>query len=155
MFEFLKRNRLPKSTAAGGARSMPLYFRDGTAALEYACRYMESPLEENASLPGVVLDAVKMFGTPAAVKIEPDGSQIATLRIASDDGGFIVIAGTAGRKGPKLQPGQFVLWHAGKYLPGVAKSSKDTRIGWVGLIVGTLKPEYRDGSWIGDQRFTR
>jgi hypothetical protein len=116
---------------------------------------MESPLEENASLPGVVLDAVKMFGTPAAVKIEPDGSQIAKLRIASDDGGFIVIAGTAGSRGPRLQPGQFVLWRAGKYAPGVAKTSQDKRIGWVGLIVGTLKPEYLNGCWVGDQRFTR
>jgi hypothetical protein len=149
MFEFFKRNRQSKQPAAG----VPLFFRDGAAAFAYVCEYMECPLVEGSALPALVMNGSQRFGTPQAVSIGPDGNQIALLRVGSSDGGFLVVASTVGPKGPALQPGQFVLWQAGKHSPAVAQQAKDQRFGWVGLILGTLKTEYRDGSWIGDKRF--
>jgi uncharacterized membrane protein len=42
-----------------------------------------------------------------------------------------------------------------KYVPDIAEAAtaKDKRFGWVGLIVGTLKPEHVNGRWTGDERF--
>jgi hypothetical protein len=96
-----------------------------------------------------------VLGTSEAVKLQGDGNQIAMLHVASNDGGFLVVATTANPKGPKLQPGQLVAWNAMKYVPGIAEAAtaKDKRFGWVGLIVGTLKPEHVNGRWTGGERF--
>lgn len=133
----------------------PLAFKDGTAAIEYACKHMKCPLQEGGLIPALVLDLRKLSRDETPVIVQRDGHQVAMLRVASEDGGFPVLATTAGAKGPKLQPGQLVAWRAGKYSPDVAASmgAKDQRSGWVGLIVGTLKPEYRDGNWVGGEKF--
>ena len=110
---------------------------------------------EGSFLPAVVLDAKELLRTSDAVKTQGDGNQIAMLRVASDDGGFLVVATTANPKGPKLLPGQLVAWKAMKYVPDIAKAAtaKDKRFGWVGLIVGTLKPDHVNGKWSGGERF--
>jgi hypothetical protein len=107
-------------------------------------------------LPALVLDA----------EIQGNGRQMASVRVASADGGFIVSASTGGSGGPRLLPGHFVAWQAERYDAQVAKEApptqkrfglfgvKDKRLGWVGLIAGTLKREYSDGGWIGDERFS-
>lgn len=152
MFEFFKRKK-PMVPLADASGVPVLFFKDGSAAIEYACKYMDCTLKEGSFLPAIVLDAKELFGAPSAVKTEENGNQVATLRVASDDGGFLVLASTAGPKGPKLLPGQLVAWDAMKYVPAVAQSVKDKRFGWVGLIFGTLKTEHRNGSWVGDKRF--
>jgi hypothetical protein len=153
MFEFLKRKRpAPRTSAELGIG--PLYFRDGAAAFGYICQYMKCPLGEGSSLPALVLDSRELFGTAAAVRIEDDGNQTAAIRVASSDGGFLVIGPTAGPKGPRLQPGQLVLWQAESFSASLAKRSKDERFGCIGLIVGTLKPEWKDGGWAGGERFS-
>ena len=152
MFDFFKRKK-PIHSSASESGIPPLYFKDGNAALEYACKFMECPLGEGSFLPAVVLDSRELFGTQTAVKIQDDGNQLAMLRVASDDGGFLVAATTANPKGPRLQSGQLVAWKAMKYVPAIAETTKDKRFGWVGLIVGTLKPEHVNGSWAGDERF--
>jgi hypothetical protein len=81
------------------------------------------------------------------------GNQTALLCVASNDGGFVVAARTAGPKGPWLEPGQLVAWKAVRYVPEVANAVSDKRFGWVGVIVGTLKPEHRNGCWVGDEIF--
>lgn len=81
----------------------PLFFNDEAAALAHACRYMECPLKEGSMLPALVLDASEMFGTTQAVRIDSDGTQIALLRVASSDGGFLVLAPTVGPEGPRLR----------------------------------------------------
>lgn len=118
---------------------MPLFFRDGNAAFAHVCQYMECPLGEGHALPALVMDASEMFGTPQAVRTDPDGIQIALLRVASSDGGFLAFAPTSGPNGPKLGPGQLVLWRAEYHSPAFAKRSKDGRFGWVGMILGNLK----------------
>lgn len=152
MFGIFKRRRraAPRGTTPTG----PLAFKSGTAALEYACKFMECPLRTGVSLPAVVLDSRTHFDMRTAVKVQPDGNQVAALRVAAEGGGFIVLATTAGPRGPRLQPGQLVVWHAMTYDSDLAQTGTDRRLGWVGLIIGTLRPEYRDGEWVGDDRFT-
>ena len=154
IFDFLKGKTTEPASFRDGAMP-PLIFKDGPAALEYACKYLDCPLQEGSFLPAVVLDPRQLFGAPTAVRVLPDGSQTAMLRVASSDGGFMVLASTAGAKGPRLQAGDFVAWQAAKHSDQVATSmgTKDTRSGWVGLILGTLKTEHRDGRWIGHERF--
>ena len=130
-----------------------LFFRDGFEALTYSCRHSENPPTEGASLAAVVLDAPEMFGTAEGVKTNPDGNQVALLRVASSDGGFTVMATTAGPNGPRLQPGQLVLWQALSYSGALAQSAFDNRFGWLGVITGTLKLEWVDGCWVSDERF--
>lgn len=134
---------------------MPLHFKSGEAALEMACRYMNCSLNAGASLPALVLDSRALFGTEASVKVQENGTQLAMLRVASSDGGFLVAASTAGSNGPDLEPGQLVAWQAMSFSREIADAgANDKRFGWVGVIVGTLKPQFVNGSWVGDQRFT-
>lgn len=153
IFDFLRGKSARPSSAASAMP--PLMFKDGAAALEYACKYMECPLHEGTLLPALVVDPRQLFGASSAVQAQPDGNQIAMLRVASSDGGFIVFASTVGPKGPRLTPGDFVGWKAGGHSPEVTASigAKDPRCGWVGLILGTLKTEHRNGQWIGNERF--
>jgi hypothetical protein len=168
MAEFLKRKSLPIQRKAAVDPSTPfpgLVFEDSLTAFEHACGG-ECTLQAGVMLPALVLDARELLGAATAVEIHGNVCQSASVRVASADGGFIVTALTDGSRGPRLQPGHFVAWQAQHYDPQVAKqaratqkrfglfSSKDKRFGWVGLIAGTLKPEYRDGGWIGDERFS-
>jgi hypothetical protein len=130
-----------------------LIFRDGIEALAYVCQRIENPVGEGTSLPAVVLEAADMLGSDQAVKINPDGNQIALLRVASLDGGFAVMATTLGPNGPRLQPGQLVLWKALSLSPALAQTAFDDRFGWLGVITGTLRPEWRDNSWVEDEQF--
>ena len=152
MFEFLKRKKVMSPQAiAGGA---PLYFRDGTAAIEYACTYLECPLGTDAYLPGVVLDSRALFGTQTAVSVDADGIQTAVLRVAAPGGGFIVPAPTAGPKGPTLQVGQMVLWQALVHSASIEQKMGNAKSGWVGHIVATLQPEYDSRGWVGGERYS-
>jgi hypothetical protein len=141
-------------------------FEDGATAFKQACDG-ECLLREGVILPALVLDVRNSFGSAPAAKNLVDGGQIASIRVASADGGFIVSASTSGLRGPTLQPGHFVAWQAERYDPDVAKVApatkkrfgwigvRDKRSGWVGLIKGTLKLIYEDGGWVGDERFAR
>jgi hypothetical protein len=150
MIEFKRRN--PKVSSDGDAGRPPRFFPDGIAALRYACRLLQCPLHEGAFLPAVVLDPREVFGTPPKPRTG-DGNQVAFLCVASNDGGFVVAATTAGPKGPKLEPGQLVAWRAVRHVPAIASTVSDPRFGWAGVIVGTLKPELRNGCWAAGEIF--
>jgi len=47
-----------------------------------------------------------------------------------------------------------VLCQAESFSPSLAKRSEDRRFGWIGFIVGTLKPEWKNGAWAGGERFS-
>src|SRR5437867_5492091 len=149
LFDFLK-----GSSAAPTGAIPPLFFKDGLAAFEYSCKFMECPLHEKSFLPAVVLDPREILGATTAVQRQKDGNQVVMLKVASSDGGFIVFASTLGPNGPQLKPGDFVAWRAARHSKDVAASmgAKDERSGWVGLILGTLKPEHRNGNWMGNER---
>ena len=153
MFGFLKRTKSTSETPSNDG-VMPLYFKSGESALEMACKYMNCALAEGSTLPALVLDSHKLFGTEVSVKVQANGIQLAMLRVASSDGGFLVAANTVGADGPRLEPGQLVAWQAMSYTPELVKTgAADERFGWVGLIVGTLKPEFVNGSWVGNIQF--
>jgi len=153
MFDFLKRKSRPKETGKIDSAMPSLAFKDGAAALEYACQFMSCPLAEGSMLAALVLDAQNVFGTDTAVRIQSDGNQLAWVRVASETGGFEVATATANPKGPRLRVGQLVAWQAVSYAPAIAATMKDDRLGWIGLIIGTLRPEHANGSWLGDERF--
>jgi hypothetical protein len=151
MFEF-KRTK-PNVSSDGDIGRPPRFFPDGIAALRYACKFLECPLHEGTFLPAVVLDPRELFGSQVTVKTDKDGNQLAFLCVASSDSGFFVAAATAGPRGPRLEPGQLVAWKAVRHVPDIANSVTDKRFGWVGMIVGTLKPEHRDGCWVNGEIF--
>ena len=131
----------------------PLHFKDGAAAVEYASRFMVCKLTLGAELPAVVLDARTQFGATEAVRVTEDGVQTAALQVCGDGGGFVTLSQTAGPKGPKLAPGDLVLWRAFQYLEDMGKRSPDKRSGWVGLITGVLAPTLQEEGWVGKDRF--
>lgn len=151
MFEFKRKN--PKVSSDGDVGRPARFFQDGIAALRFACKFLECPLHEGVFLPAVVLDPREVFGRQGAVKVGGDGIQTALLCVASNDGGFVVAAPTAGPKGPRLEPGQLVAWKAVRHVPEIASTVSDPRFGWVGVIVGTLEPEHRNGCWVGSEIF--
>lgn len=128
-------NRKPKSALPA------LVFKTGETFIDYHCKYMVTRIEVGLPLAALVLDATEVFGTSVPVKVDGTGVQTATLRVASDDGGFMVIARTAAAGGDALKPGDVVAWVPGQHLPQVAKASGDERSGWVGLIVAKIAPE--------------
>lgn len=150
MFEF---KRIKAGITADGDKGRPpRFFEDGVAALRYACRFLECPLREGAFLPAIVLDANELF--KGGVAASPSAqSQPHFLCVASGDGGFVVASQPAGPRGPKLEPGKLVAWKAVRHVPDLAKSVSDARFGWVGVIVGTLRLEHRDGCWVSDEIF--
>lgn len=154
MFGLFKRKQ-PHFPSFAADYLSPLWFRDDLSAFEYACG-MECPLQEGTVLPAVILDARVFLGAPSAITIHHDGHQSVWIRVASSDGGFIASAATSGSRGPVLQPGRLVAWRAMRYHPQAILRTpvRDKRTGWVGLIEGTLKPEYRNGGWVGHERFS-
>jgi hypothetical protein len=151
-FGLLRREKA-KAMQRAAVNTPPAFFKDAAAAFEYGCNCLECPLLEGGGLPALVLDARELFGVAEPIKLEPDGNQIAVLRVASNDGGFIVDAITAGPKGPTLDPGQLVWWLAIRHKPDIADLSKDRRFGWLGVILCTLKLEYRNGIWACKEKF--
>jgi hypothetical protein len=85
-----------------------------------------------------VADAKQEFGLSDSVKIGDDGSHKAVLRVASRDGGFIVVAETF-KPGDPLAPGDLVIWVPLKKVD--AATSETDRTGWVGYIAAKVRPE--------------
>jgi hypothetical protein len=139
MFNFLKRKAPPTSQPS----PQYLVFKSAEAAFEYACKLHADEISEGSGHVGIVLDSRKLLGVEEAVKIRENGIQLATLRIANSDGGFIVPAQTPMNNAPPLRPGDLVLWVAGKYLVELGEKLPDKRSAWVGLIYGVLSPEMR------------
>ena len=129
-----------------------LIFKDNNAAFDYACKYIDCTLKEDATLLAIVLDSKEEYRTKQSVKTQDDGSQLAMIKVASDDGGFNVPANTAGTKGAVLKPGDLVAWQAMQYMPELGNTVEDSRFGWVGLILGTLKPELNNKEWVRDKQ---
>jgi hypothetical protein len=125
------------------AQSLPetLYFKDGEAFFEMQCKYGQTDLKKGQGVVALVLDSKKEFGTEAAIKVEADGRQLAMIRVAADDGGFIVPAYTPSKNGERLKPGDVVIWVPSIHNEEVAKGLGDNRAGWMGFIRAKIAPE--------------
>ena len=115
-------------------------FASGEDFVSYHCKCMTTRLAPGSPLAALVLDAREHFGTKEAVATNERGIQTATLRVASDDGGFVVIAETSG-PGEPLEPGDAVAWIPEQYMLELGRVSGDERTGWIGLIVAKVAPE--------------
>ena len=150
MFGWFKNPVLPALQSS----EIPLSFKDTQAAFKYACDYLQIDLKEGVVLPALVLDAAAAVGGGAAVRHQPNGIQIAMLRVCAKDGGYMVIASSASANGPALQPGDLVAWQAGTQVDALATQFPDPRSRWSGLILARLLPEYTVGwGWAIHQPF--
>ncbi len=131
---------------------MNMIFKDNAAAFEYACKFLDCKVAKGVVLPAIVQDGRSLFNLASSVAMQPDKTQTAVVKVASGDGGFLVVARTVG-PGPALKPGDLVAWLAGAHKPALAAAAEDKRFGWVGLLVGKLRPEWDKGSWVGAERF--
>lgn len=119
-----------------------LYFKDSGGFFESQCKYGDTEIRQNVGIIAIVLNAQKEFGTQAAIKIEDDGRQLAMIRVASDDGGFVVPATTPSSKGDRLTPGDLVLWVPTVYDEEIGTKMGDKRAGWFGMIRARVAPEH-------------
>ncbi len=126
----------------------PLIFKDAHAAVDYSSAFMVCKLRPGVALPAVVL------GTDTEnLRQEIDGNQIVQLRVAGDNDGFTTLSETVGPVGPRLRAGDLVLWQALEHSERLASAFGDARSGWIGLVVGTLRPELEAEGWVGVERF--
>lgn len=129
-----------KSRTSSSDRLPVLVFKGGVEFLEYQCKFGHTGLERGVAIVGLVLDAAKDYGVPVPVKVEEDGSQLAMIRVASEDGGFVVPAKTPTR-GEKLKPGDLVMWVPMSFNDEIGSKMPDRRFGWIGLIRAKIAPE--------------
>lgn len=118
-----------------------LVFKSGQDFFDYHCKYMDTKIEPEKPLVAIVLDAKKEFGAQVAVKTNERGIQIVTLRVASDDGGFLTYSETLSAKGEPLNPGDVVAWVPSAYNDQLARSLENRKSGWMGLIFAKVAPE--------------
>lgn len=128
-----------KTQSHGMPEKLP--FKSGAAFLEYQCKFGHTDIVPKQGIVALVLDSSKEFGTQNAVKVEPDGRQMAALKVASDDGGFIVMAQTPSGAGDPLVPDDVVIWVPISHAKEIVPDGMDDRFGWTGFIVAKVKPE--------------
>lgn len=118
-----------------------LPFKNNQLAFEYVCKYMDCTLQSEKPLPALVAQANEFAGIEFPVQKDENGIQTVLLKVASDDGGFFVMAKTPKPIPFDLESGDFVAWQPLQYKGEVVKNTEDKRIGWIGLIVAKLKPD--------------
>lgn len=128
------------------AGSSVLIYETGEDFLDYHCRFMDTELMADKPLAALVLDARNEFGTEVAVKRNEQGIQIAAVRVASDDGGFVTVSQTLSAQGEQLSPGDVVAWVPAPYSDEIAKLAGNEQSGWVGLIVAKVAPKIKIAS---------
>jgi len=128
-----------KKNPSGLPQKLP--FKSGEAFLEYQCKFGHTDIQPKQGIVALIMDSSVEFGTEKPVKIEPDGTQVVALKVASDDGGFLVIARTASGRGDQLKPDDVVIWVPMLHSKEVVPDGVDERFGWAGFVVAKVKPE--------------
>jgi hypothetical protein len=118
-----------------------LVFKSSEAFFESQCKYGDTDIVPKKGIVAIVTDTKKDFGTKDSVKIQKDGTQLAMLKVVSDDGGFPVVAQTPLAGGDRLKPKDLVIWVPVTWNKEIVPADVDERFGWVGYIVAKLKPE--------------
>lgn len=128
-------------------------FKSTESAFKYCCRFMDTELRNDKRLPAIVLDASSL-GAKQQVPTDEQGFQRAYLRVASSDLGFTVVGHTLSLDGPKLKPGDLVVWRPLKHVSQVAKKMKDPRNAWAGVIEARLHPTLSvKNGWAVEEKF--
>jgi hypothetical protein len=78
----------------------------GQGFFDLQCKYGHTELAAGQGVVAIVMDAKLTFGTPVSVKVNERGIQTAVIKVASEDGGFIVVATTPSNLGEPLAPGE-------------------------------------------------
>lgn len=128
-----------RTKAAGLPNKLP--FKDGAAFLEFQCEFGNTKIEPEKGIVALVLDATKEFGAEQTVSVKPSGVQTLALKVASKDGGFLVIGETAGAQGDRLCPDDVVVWVPMFHSPELVIDGTDERFGWVGVVIAKIAPE--------------
>ena len=133
-------NKRPAHGTTSGGKPTMVFTPHGF--FEMQCKYGDTQLEPKKALVAIVLDAKREFSTGVSVKEELDGTQIAAIKVVSDGGGFTIPAKTPTSKGDRLKPDDIVLWVPVHYDEDLASRSGNRMLGWIGLIVAKVKPEW-------------
>ncbi|MEA3053566.1 MAG: hypothetical protein QOG72_2469 [Sphingomonadales bacterium] len=149
LISFLTREKpRPAKFTDDQVRSQVLVYKTPEALFAYWCKYGNTEIILDRPLLAQLIDPGDVAGPGLpAIGFRADGIQTVMLKVAASDGGFIVIASTASRRGPRLRVGDLVLWAPGAYVDGLGNELGDPRAGYVGLIVATVAPAWsiKDG----------
>ena len=134
MFKFRGRKKTTNSPEAEKQLSDVFEFTDIEELFNLQCKFGDTRLEPGKATFAVVVDGAETCGLPIAVKTNSDGTQTTILNVASEDGGFLVIANTRIPNKPLLKPGDPVLWVPKVHNKELGAQLGDERSGWVGFI---------------------
>lgn len=130
-----------------GPEPNTFYAKDSRTFFQMQCEFGQLDLRKNQANVALVLDARDILGERDAVRVSDAGCQVAVLRVADQDGGFITVSQTPSRNGDPLEPGDLVLWVPLEQTDG--NPSGDPRLNWVGLIRAKIPPEYNFKKGVG------
>jgi hypothetical protein len=116
-------------------------FKNGAQFLNEQCKTGKTDLDPQSGIVALVCNPPKESGFKNIVSVLKDGRQLATLKVASRDGGFYVQATTATNKGPKLKEGDLVIWSPLVLAENAQDKFPDKRSGWSGTIRCIIEPE--------------
>lgn len=119
-------------------------FTSTMEAFEHACAEHDTLIVPEQPLLAMVLESVSDAGAQA----EGDGCAQLTLKVASDNGGFVVISRTTFAPKQPLHPGDLVCWVPLQHDPELAARAEDDRFGWVGLVFASFEPEWSEDEWV-------
>ena len=117
-------------------------FKNGVSFFKFQCKFGDIDIVSMQDIVALNLDSSKEFGTEHTVKLGPDGRHIATLKLASSDRGFLVMAQTNSGKGDRLKPDEIVIWLPVSHIKEIVRNRVDDRSGSTSLIVGKVTPEF-------------
>jgi len=124
-----------------------LVFETTAAAFDHACKQHNCIIVPEMPLMAIVLDAQSEFGDDQPITIEADGCARLTLKVASHDGGYVVLSRTAKPPKKPLNVGDMVCWVPIQHDQALSHQANDERFGWIGLVFATLEPVWEEDEW--------
>lgn len=119
-------------------------FASTMEAFEHACSEHDTEVVPEQPMLAMVLESVHESGA----QTEGDGCAQLTLRVASEDGGFVAISRTTFAPKQPLHPGDLVCWVPLQQDGDLAARAQDARFGWVGLVFASFEPEWDQDEWV-------
>ena len=122
-------------------------FASTQEAFDHACREHDCTIVVEEPMLAMVLDAHLEFGAAESITVEDDGCFQVTLKVASNDGGFILLSRTTKPPKQPLNVGDLVCWVPLKHDPDLGNETNEERFGWAGLVFATLEPVWEEDEW--------